>query len=45
MAANVVGEPVDPFRWLTNTPSLPFAVFHNPPWDYGIVLGYSQTPP
>jgi hypothetical protein len=44
-AANVVGEPVDPFRWLKKPPALPFAAFHHPPWDYGIVFAYGPTPP
>ncbi len=45
MAANVVGEPVDPFRWLKKPPALPFAAFHHPPWYYGIVFAYGLTPP
>jgi hypothetical protein len=44
-AANMVGEPVDPFRWLKKPPALPFAAFHHPPWDYGIVFAYGPTPP
>ncbi len=38
--ANVVGEPVDPFRWLKKPPALHFAAFHHPSWDYGIVFAY-----
>jgi hypothetical protein len=44
-AANVVGEPVDPFRWLKKPPALPFAAFHHPLWDYGIVLAYGLATP
>jgi hypothetical protein len=45
MAANVVGEPVDPFRWQKKPPALPFAAFHNPPWGYGIVFAYGLATP
>jgi hypothetical protein len=40
-----VGEPADPFRWQKKPPALPFAAFHYPPWDYGIVFAYGLTPP
>jgi hypothetical protein len=43
-AANVMGGSVDPFRWPKNPPALPFAAFHHPPWDYGIVLAYGLAP-
>jgi hypothetical protein len=29
---------------LANTFSWPFAAFHHPPWDYGIVFAYGLTP-
>jgi hypothetical protein len=35
----------DPFRWPKKPPALPFAAFHHPPWDYGIVLAYGLAPP
>jgi hypothetical protein len=38
----MVGEPLDPFLWLKKPP---FAAFHHPPWDYGIVFAYGLTPP
>jgi hypothetical protein len=41
----MVGEPVDPFRWLKKPPPLPFAAFHHPPWDYGIVFAYGLATP
>jgi hypothetical protein len=40
----MVGEPLDPFLWLKKPPALPFAAFHHPPWDYGIVFTYGLTP-
>jgi hypothetical protein len=45
MAANVMEGSADPFRWLKKPPALPFAAFHHPPWDYGIVLAYGLAPP
>jgi hypothetical protein len=45
-AANVVEGPINPFFWLNNPPALPFAAFHHPPWDYGIVfILWLGTPP
>jgi hypothetical protein len=29
---------VDTFSWLKKPPVLPFAAFHHPPWDFGIIL-------
>jgi hypothetical protein len=40
----MVEEPVDPFRWLKK-PTLPFAAFHHPPWDYGIFFAYGLATP
>jgi hypothetical protein len=41
----MVGEPVDLFCWQKKPPVLPFAAFHHPPWDYGIVFAYGLAPP
>jgi hypothetical protein len=37
----MVGEPADSFIWLKKPLALPFAAFHHPPWDYGIIFAYS----
>jgi hypothetical protein len=42
---HVVGESVDLFCWLKKPPALPFAAFHHPPWDFGIVFAYGLTLP
>jgi hypothetical protein len=44
-AVNMVEGPVYPFFLLKKPPVLPFAAFHHPPWDYGIVFAlWSETP-
>jgi hypothetical protein len=40
----MVEGPANTFSWLKKPPVLPFAAFHHPPWDYGIVFTYSLTP-
>jgi hypothetical protein len=41
----VVEGPADLFRWLKKPPALPFAAFHHPSWDYGIVFAYGLAMP
>jgi hypothetical protein len=41
----MVEGPVNPFFWLKKLPALPFAAFHHPPLDYGIVFTlWHETP-
>jgi hypothetical protein len=42
----MVEGPVNLFFWLKKPPALPFAAFHHPPLDYGIVFALRLgTPP
>jgi hypothetical protein len=42
----MVKRTVNTFSWLKKPPALPFAAFHHPPWDYGIVFAlWLGTPP
>jgi hypothetical protein len=41
----MVEGPLNPFFWLKKPLALPFAAFHHPPWDYGIVFAYGLTLP
>jgi hypothetical protein len=40
----MVEGPAKTFSWLKKPPELPFAAFHHPSWDYGIVFAYGLTP-
>jgi hypothetical protein len=41
----MVGDPVDPFRWLKKPPALPIAALDHPRWDNGIVFAYGLATP
>jgi hypothetical protein len=34
----MVEESENTFSWPKKPPALPFAAFHHPPWDYGIIF-------
>jgi hypothetical protein len=41
----MVEGPVNPFFWLKKLPALPFAAFHHPPLDFGIVFNLRHETP